>query len=60
MVARSVMLREGTTQHIAAEFGLSAMKAFRGAGVNELLALFGGCFNCATCHVVVAGSWADR
>lgn len=33
------------------------MEAIRGAGVDELLALCGGCCSCATCHVHIAPSF---
>jgi 2Fe-2S ferredoxin len=32
---------------------MSLMEAIRDAGVDELLALCGGCASCATCHVYV-------
>ncbi|WP_174290958.1 2Fe-2S iron-sulfur cluster-binding protein [Sphingomonas bacterium] len=60
MVAISVTLREGTTQRIAATPGMSVMEAIRETGIDELLALCGGCCSCATCHVVVADAWIER
>ena len=33
--------------------GMSVMEAIRQKGVDELLALCGGCLSCATCHVHV-------
>jgi len=33
--------------------GQSLMEAIRDGGVDELLALCGGCCSCATCHVIV-------
>ena len=35
------------------------MEAIRDNGVDELLALCGGCCSCATCHVIVDAGWAD-
>lgn len=48
-----VVTREGTEQDIDAENGVSVMEAIRDAGIDELLALCGGCCSCATCHVHV-------
>jgi 2Fe-2S ferredoxin len=36
------------------------MEAMRHAGIDELLALCGGCCSCATCHVHVSPAYADR
>jgi 2Fe-2S ferredoxin len=36
------------------------MEAIRDAGVDELLALCGGCCSCATCHVIIAPDWAAQ
>lgn len=33
------------------------MEVFRDAGVDELLALCGGCCSCANCHVHVDRAW---
>jgi 2Fe-2S ferredoxin len=54
-----VMTRAGETHHIAAEPGMSVMEAIRDAGVDELLALCGGCCSCATCHVHIDAANAD-
>lgn len=48
-----VVTREGEESVIDAEAGLSVMEAIRDAGIDELLALCGGCCSCATCHVFV-------
>jgi 2Fe-2S ferredoxin len=48
-----VTSRDGTTSTIDAMEGLSVMEAIRDAGLDELLALCGGCCSCATCHVYV-------
>jgi 2Fe-2S ferredoxin len=45
--------RSGARRVIDAEVGLSLMEALRENGVDELLALCGGCCSCATCHVYV-------
>ena len=46
-----VTTREGSERSIAAVTGLSLMQTLRDAGVDEILALCGGCCSCATCHV---------
>lgn len=55
-----VTSREGASVTIEATEGHSVMEAIRDAGVDELLALCGGCCSCATCHVVVAEEWMSR
>ena len=50
--------REGREHEIDAEAGLSVMEIIRDAGIDELLALCGGCCSCATCHVYVDDSLA--
>jgi 2Fe-2S ferredoxin len=53
MASIVVTTRNGETVNIAAESGRSTMELIRNAGVDELLALCGGCLSCATCHVYV-------
>jgi 2Fe-2S ferredoxin len=48
-----VVTREGEEREIQGEAGLSVMEVIRDAGIDELLALCGGCCSCATCHVHV-------
>ena len=48
-----VTTREGEERAIAADEGLSLMEVIRDAGIDELLALCGGCCSCATCHVKI-------
>ena len=55
-----VVTREGETRAIEGETGLSVMEVIRDAGIDELLALCGGCCSCATCHVHVDAAYADR
>lgn len=55
-----VVTREGETRTIEGETGLSVMEVIRDAGIDELLALCGGCCSCATCHVHVDAAYADR
>lgn len=53
MPSITVTLRNGTERVIAAQPGLSVMENLRDNGVDEILALCGGCCSCATCHVFV-------
>jgi 2Fe-2S ferredoxin len=55
-----VVTREGEEREIEGETGLSVMEVIREAGIDELLALCGGCCSCATCHVHVEPAYADR
>jgi ferredoxin, 2Fe-2S len=55
-----VVTREGETREIDGEAGLSVMEVIRDAGIDELLALCGGCCSCATCHVHVDPVFQDR
>lgn len=60
MTSIIVVNRDGTSAHVPAQPGLSVMEIIRDAGIDELLALCGGCCSCATCHVHVDGDWADK
>lgn len=53
-----VVTRDGQAREITGEAGLSVMEVIRDAGIDELLALCGGCCSCATCHVHVDPSFA--
>ena len=53
-----VVTRDGEEREIDGEAGLSVMEVIRDAGVDELLALCGGCCSCATCHVHVDPEFA--
>ena len=55
-----VVTREGTEQTLEAQDGYSAMEVIREGGIDELLALCGGCCSCATCHVYVDAEFVDR
>lgn len=52
--------REGMERPIVGPSGISVMEVIRDAGVDELLALCGGCCSCATCHVHVDEEWLDK
>ena len=53
MVQVTVVDRAGTERTIVGQAGMSLMEAIRDSGIDELLALCGGCCSCATCHVYV-------
>ena len=55
-----VVDRSGTEHAIEARAGWSVMENIRDHGLDELLALCGGCCSCATCHVHVDAQWAAR
>lgn len=54
----TVTTREGEEREIPGQVGLSVMENIRDAGIDELLALCGGCCSCATCHVHVDPEFA--
>ncbi len=60
MATLIVTTREGAETVINATAGLSVMENIRGAGIDEVLALCGGCCACATCHVIVDPAFIDR
>ena len=53
-----VTTREGTQETLDGDAGLSVMEIIRDNGLDELLALCGGCCSCATCHVYVDPAFA--
>ena len=55
-----VVTREGEERELDGEAGLSVMENLRGGGVDEILALCGGCCSCATCHVHVDPAFASK
>ena len=55
-----VTTREGETVELQGQSGLSVMEIIRDGGIDELLALCGGCCSCATCHVHVDPEFADK
>lgn len=53
MQTLKVVTRDGADHEVAAATGLSFMEIIRDSGIDELLALCGGCCSCATCHIYV-------
>ncbi|QLC25074.1 ferredoxin [Parasphingopyxis algicola] len=56
----TVVSRDGEQSVVEAEAGLTIMEIIRDSGFDELLALCGGCYSCATRYVYVDESWSDR
>lgn len=56
----NVVTREGQSLVLEGRDGLSVMEIIRDGGIDELLALCGGCCSCATCHVHVDPAFADK
>lgn len=54
-----VVDRAGHKASIGASQQITLMEAIRNAGIDELVALCGGCCSCATCHVYVDPTYAD-
>lgn len=53
MIKFFVQCRDGSVRPLEGEAGQSVMELIREAGVDDLLALCGGCCSCATCHVYI-------
>lgn len=49
----TIILRDGSERTIDADPQFSLMEAIRDAGIDEMIALCGGCCSCATCHVYI-------
>jgi 2Fe-2S ferredoxin len=60
MATIHVKTRDGTDNEVQGQDGLSIMEVIRDAGLDELLALCGGCCSCATCHVHVDPEFFDK
>ena len=60
MAKLNVVTREGQEVVLEGQEGLSVMEIIRDGGIDELLALCGGCCSCATCHVHVDPAFADK
>ncbi|MDT7933023.1 MAG: 2Fe-2S iron-sulfur cluster-binding protein [Sphingomonadaceae bacterium] len=56
----TVTLRNGEERTVNAQPGLSVMENLRDNGIDEILALCGGCCSCATCHVFVDEAWSAK
>lgn len=56
----NVTLRDGQTRTVEASDDISLMQVLRDAGIDEVLAICGGCCSCATCHVYIGADFAGR
>jgi ferredoxin, 2Fe-2S len=56
----TVTTREGAALDLEANNGLSLMEVIRDGGIDELLALCGGCCSCATCHVKIEPAFLSK
>ncbi|KTT76153.1 2Fe-2S iron-sulfur cluster-binding protein [Sphingomonas endophytica] len=55
-----VETRNGEERELEGQSGFSVMEVIRDAGIDEILALCGGCCSCATCHIHVDPAFADK
>jgi ferredoxin, 2Fe-2S len=55
-----VVDRSGQEHTLEAGSGRTVMEVIRDGGLDELLALCGGCLSCATCHVHVDAAYSSR
>jgi 2Fe-2S ferredoxin len=53
----TIVARDGTETIVEGKAGWTIMENIRDSGLDELLALCGGCCSCATCHVHVDPEW---
>lgn len=53
----NVTTRDGSSKSFEGTSGQSLMENLRANGIDEVLALCGGCMSCATCHVYVEEEW---
>lgn len=56
----TIVTRDGAERTVEARIGWSVMENIRDNGVDEVLALCGGCCSCATCHVHVDEDWREK
>lgn len=56
----NVTTRDGFSKALTAVPGRSLMENLRAGGIEEILALCGGCCSCGTCQVYVDGDWLGR
>jgi len=56
----TIVNHAGESSVVDAPEGRTLMEVIRDNGIDELLALCGGCCSCATCHVFVDAAYLDR
>lgn len=54
-----IKTRGGLERRVNLKEGISLMELIRDTGIDELLALCGGCCSCATCHVHIDPQFAS-
>ncbi|HUD91219.1 2Fe-2S iron-sulfur cluster-binding protein [Sphingobium sp.] len=54
MAKLNLIKRDGGSLEIEGDAGVSIMEMIRDSGVDELMALCGGCCSCATCHIFLS------
>jgi 2Fe-2S ferredoxin len=59
MIKINVVNRSGAEQLVHGEIDQSLMEALRDNGIDEIMALCGGCCSCATCHVIIDPPFMD-
>jgi 2Fe-2S ferredoxin len=60
MPTLNVVTRTGETKQFEAKIGSTVMESIVANGIDEVLALCGGCCSCATCHVYVDPAFAEK
>jgi 2Fe-2S ferredoxin len=55
-----IVNRDGAETEVEVTNGFSVMEGIRDNGIDELLALCGGCCSCATCHIHIDPAFADK
>ena len=60
MTALVVIDRSGQEHVLQASEGQTVMELIRDSGLDEMLALCGGCLSCATCHIHVDEAFLGR
>lgn len=53
MINVDVIRQNGSVKRITAAAGANLMETIRAAGIDEMMAICGGCCSCATCHIHV-------
>jgi ferredoxin, 2Fe-2S len=59
MLKLFIKRRNGLEEVLEGRTGLSLMEIMRHSGIEELLAICGGCCSCATCHIFVDEKFFD-
>lgn len=54
-----VTSREGNEHRVEGQSDWTVMETIRDGGMDELLAMCGGCCSCATCHIYIDPAFAD-